>query len=309
MEENVPPVNGTTTPGSGDAQQEEKEKDEEGNETKQKSATKKKKKEIDLPITPRVPCATKAELERLIEQELEMISQDKKEKERSDAKNAVEEYVYDMRGRLDGGEYEKFADDKTRQKLLNDLQATEYWLYDEGIHQEKNVYVERLKSLKNLGEPIRNRFTEAENRQLYMQDLMKSIQRIDEAIQVYNTKSSDKYSHIDASDIEKATKILNDKQNWYDQTANRFNALKAHEDATILCSQIKQERDALEKECWAILNKPKPKVEPPKEDTTKQQANNQQQQQQEGSPQPPPTGPSGNQNQQSAEPQPSMDVD
>jgi len=137
-----------------------------------------------------------------------------------------------------------------------------------------------------------------------MQDLMKSIQRIDEAIQIYHTKSSDKYSHIDSNDIEKATKILNNKQNWYDQTANRFNALKSHEDSTILCSQIKQERDTLEKECWAILNKPKPKVEPPKEEPPKQQANDNQQQQ--SSPQPPP---SGNQNQQSTEPQPTMEVD
>ena len=77
-----------------------------------------------------------------------MISQDKKEKERSDAKNAVEEYVYDMRGKIDGGEYEKYSDEKNRQKLLNDLRTTEDWLYDEGMNQEKNVYVERLKSLK-----------------------------------------------------------------------------------------------------------------------------------------------------------------
>jgi hypothetical protein len=76
-----------------------------------------------------------------------------------------------------------------------------------------------------------------------MQQLMKSIQRIDEAIQIYYTKSSDKYSHIDQNDIEKANKILNEKQIWYDQTANRFNASKPHEDPTVLCSQIKQERD------------------------------------------------------------------
>ena len=76
-----------------------------------------------------------------------------------------------------------------------------------------------------------------------MQDLMKSIQRIDEAIQIYKTKSSDKYAHIDQSDIEKANKILTEKQSWYDQTANRFNALKKHEDSPILCSQIKQQRD------------------------------------------------------------------
>jgi molecular chaperone DnaK (HSP70) len=77
-----------------------------------------------------------------------MISQDKKTKECSDAKNAVEEYVYDMRGKLDGGEYVKYSDDRTRQKLLNDLRTTENWLYDQGMNQENNVYLDRLKSLK-----------------------------------------------------------------------------------------------------------------------------------------------------------------
>ncbi|CAF1152130.1 unnamed protein product [Adineta steineri] len=308
MEESAAPANAA---GSGDAQQDEKEKDEEGKPKAATAATpKKKKKEIDLPITPRVPGATKKELERLIEQELEMISQDKKEKERSDAKNAVEEYVYEMRGKVDGGDYEKFSDEKIRQKLLSDLQITEDWLYDDGMNQEKNVYVDRLKNLKSLGEPIRTRYHEAENRSHHMQEFMKSIQRVDEALQVYYTKSSDKYSHIDQNDIEKANKILTEKQTWYDQTANRFNALKTHEDPTILCSQIKQERDSLERECWAILNKAKPKVELPKEDASKQQANNQQQQQQQQAPpqqQPPPA--SGNQNPQSTEPQSSMEVD
>jgi len=45
-----------------------------------------------------------------------------------------------------------------------------------------------------------------------MKDLMKSIQRYDEAIQTYYTKSTDKYLHIDQKYIEKANKILNDKQ-------------------------------------------------------------------------------------------------
>ncbi|CAF1663621.1 unnamed protein product [Adineta ricciae] len=309
MEESAAPSDAAAA-GSGDAQAEEKDKDEEGNEKAKAgtaAASKKKKKEIDLPITPRVPGASKKELERLIEQELDMISQDKKEKERSDAKNAVEEYVYEMRGKVDGGEYEKYSDDTTRQKLLADLHTTEEWLYDEGMNQEKNVYVDRLKNLRSLGEPIRTRYTEAESRQHHMQELMKSIQRIDEAIQTYHTKSSDKYAHIDAKDIEKANKVLTDKQSWYDQTANHFHALQTHDDPTILCSRIKQERDTLERECWAILNKPKPKVEPPKEDTSKQQ------QQQQAPPQQPPPASSGNQNTQSTEQpqqqQPSMEID
>ncbi len=40
---------------------------------------------------------------------------------------------------------------------------------------------------------------------------MKLIQKITEAIEVYHTKSSVKYAHIDVNDIEKAKKILNDK--------------------------------------------------------------------------------------------------
>lgn len=36
-----------------------------------------------------------------------MIQQDRKEKERSEAKNSVEEYIYDMREKL-SNEYEKF---------------------------------------------------------------------------------------------------------------------------------------------------------------------------------------------------------
>lgn len=77
-----------------------------------------------------------------------MIAHDKQEKERSDARNAVEEYVYDMRGKVDGGEYEKYSDDKTRQKLLHDLRSTEDWLYDQGTNQDRTMYLERLKILK-----------------------------------------------------------------------------------------------------------------------------------------------------------------
>jgi hypothetical protein len=80
--------------------------------------------------------------------QMNMISQDKKEKECSDAKNAVEEYVYDMRGKLDGGEYEKYADERHRTRLLHDLRTTEDWLYNQGINQQKNIYLDRLKALK-----------------------------------------------------------------------------------------------------------------------------------------------------------------
>lgn len=48
----------------------------------------------------------------------EMIMQDKLEKERGDAKNAVEEYVYDMRNKL-SAEYEKFIKEEVVGLCLN----------------------------------------------------------------------------------------------------------------------------------------------------------------------------------------------
>jgi hypothetical protein len=72
---------------------------------------------------------------------------------------------------------------------------------------------------------------------------MRSLQRIDEAIHIWQTKSNDRYSHIDKNDIEKVYKILTEKRKWYDQTAKRFNSLRQHEDPAVLCSQIEKERE------------------------------------------------------------------
>jgi len=260
---------------AGDVPQEgEKDKEEDGEDVKKgEKKTKKKKKEIELPVTSRLPGgSSRSELDRLIEFELEMISQDKKEKERSDAKNSVEEYVYEMRGKIDGGgEFEKYTDDKHKQKFLHDLRTTEDWLYDDGANQERSVYVDRLKGLKSHGDPIKHRYMEAEHRQMYFQELGKSLQRVDEAVQQWHAKD-EKYSHLEQSEIEKVHKLLKEKEQWYDQSMNRMRSQKLHDDPTILCSQIIKEREQLERESWAILNKPKPKVELPKDDDKTKQS-------------------------------------
>jgi hypothetical protein len=75
---------------------------------------------------------------------------------------------------------------------------------------------------------------------------MKSLQRINDAIQTWQTRSHDRYAHLDKAEMEKVHKMLVEKQKWYDQTANRLHSLRQHEDPFILCSQIKHERDVIE---------------------------------------------------------------
>ena len=74
-------------------------------------------KSVDLPVSARVPSLSADELNVLLEQELHMISQDKLEKERADAKNAVEEYVYDMRDKI-SSTFEAFTKEAVRPSLL-----------------------------------------------------------------------------------------------------------------------------------------------------------------------------------------------
>uniref|UniRef100_A0A8C3I205 Heat shock protein family A (Hsp70) member 4 like n=1 Tax=Chrysemys picta bellii TaxID=8478 RepID=A0A8C3I205_CHRPI len=76
-----------------------------------------------------------------------MMMQDKLEKERNDAKNAVEEYVYDFRDKL-YGVFEKFVTEEESSKLTLMLEDTENWLYEDGEDQPKQVYMDKLQELR-----------------------------------------------------------------------------------------------------------------------------------------------------------------
>uniref|UniRef100_A0A8C4WKX1 Heat shock protein family A (Hsp70) member 4 like n=1 Tax=Gopherus evgoodei TaxID=1825980 RepID=A0A8C4WKX1_9SAUR len=83
-----------------------------------------------------------------IENEGKMMMQDKLEKERNDAKNAVEEYVYDFRDKL-CGVFEKFITEEESSKLTLMLEDTENWLYEDGEDQPKQVYMDKLQELRD----------------------------------------------------------------------------------------------------------------------------------------------------------------
>ena len=72
---------------------------------------------------------------------------DRLEQARADAKNSVEEYVYNMKNDL-LDKYEQFVTEQDREKFEAILDDAENWLYDEGEEQSKKVYQDKLASLK-----------------------------------------------------------------------------------------------------------------------------------------------------------------
>ncbi|EHN03613.1 Sse2p [Saccharomyces cerevisiae x Saccharomyces kudriavzevii VIN7] len=121
-----------------------------------KEVTKTVKKDM-LGMTAETFALNPVELNDLIEKENELTNQDKLVAETEDRKNALEEYIYTLRAKLDE-EYSNFASDAEKRKLKNMLTTTENWLYDDGDDSTKAKYIAKYEELASLGNVIRGRY-------------------------------------------------------------------------------------------------------------------------------------------------------
>uniref|UniRef100_A0AAY5F6F7 Heat shock protein 4a n=1 Tax=Electrophorus electricus TaxID=8005 RepID=A0AAY5F6F7_ELEEL len=129
--------------------EENKEKEKRPDQPPQAKKAKVKTKTVDLPIENSLHWQLANDMLNLfVENEGKMIMQDKLEKERNDAKNGVEEYVYEMREKLHGA-LEKFVSEEDRDAFALKLEDVENWLYEEGEDQQKQVYIDKLSELKD----------------------------------------------------------------------------------------------------------------------------------------------------------------
>ncbi|XP_061542586.1 heat shock 70 kDa protein 4b [Phycodurus eques] len=229
-----------------------------------------KTKVLDLPIenSPQWQLADDM-LNLFVENEGKMIMQDKLEKERNDAKNYVEEYVYDMRDKLHGM-LEKFVGKAERDALSLKLEDTENWLYEDGEDQPKQVYIDRLADLKKLGQPIQERYTESEERPKAFEELGKQIQQYMKFVEACKMKE-EQYDHIDEVDVAKVDKLATDSMMWMNSAMNQQSKLSLTMDPSVKVKEIQAKTRELFSACNPTVTKPKPKVELPKEDTPAEQ--------------------------------------
>merc|ERR1712038_1172243 len=174
-----------------DKNNENEEKEKKENDQKEKSPpkmVKKKKtisKTIDLPITSQaVGALPKTKLEEAMTQEATFTQKDLQESDRLNAKNSVEEYIYDIRGKIHD-ELEEYMAEENRQAFSNQLEDTENWLYEDGEDCEKQVYVDKLKELKLVGEAAKKRKSEFDGRKAAIDNLGHSLQMASKVIEAY----------------------------------------------------------------------------------------------------------------------------
>ncbi|XP_054830138.1 heat shock protein 105 kDa [Eublepharis macularius] len=222
-----------------------------------------KVKNVELPIEANLVWQLGKDLLNMyIETEGKMIMQDKLEKERNDAKNAVEEYVYDFRDKL-SGVYEKFVCAQDYQNFSKLLSETEDWLYEEGEDQPKQVYVDKLADLKKFGAPIEIRHQEAEERPKLLDELGHMVQHYAKITDEFRNKD-EKYIHIDETEMNKVEKYVHDIMEWMTNAINAQTKLSLDQDPIVRVSEIRGKLRDLHNVCEPIVSQPKPKVDSPK---------------------------------------------
>lgn len=199
---------------------------------------------------------SRKEVEAKAESEAQMHSADKLVADTSDSRNALEEYIYDIRSKVEGA-FEKFASEEEKTKLFKKVSENEVWLYGEGEDATKSVYLSRLHDLKVIGGPITDRAREYENIPQAESVLRQSI---DEYMK-FTTNTDERYAHIDAADRSKIAAECAKKQKWIDETMAKQASRPLYQSLVVTSSQIIEEKNRLITACFPIINKPKPKTE------------------------------------------------
>ncbi|XP_034418934.1 heat shock 70 kDa protein 4L [Cyclopterus lumpus] len=198
-------------------------------------------------------------LNDFVEYEHQMIIQDKLVKEQNDAKNAVEEYVYDLRDKL-CGIYEKYITEDDSNRLTLMLEDTENWLYEDGEDQPKQVYEEKLDALKRLGQPIQVRHREHEDRPRAFEELGKKLQIYMKFVDSYKQKD-ERYLHLSAEEMSIVERCVKEGMVWLNSRLNAQSKLGVTQDPIVKVADIIDKIQELEDVCNQGSTCQKPTVE------------------------------------------------
>lgn len=141
-----------------------------GEEKPKKSRkVKKQVKKGELPVISGTTTMDAAQKSLWIERENQMFMEDKLVADTEDRKNALEEYIYENRTKIDDL-YAPFASEDEKAKIKKLLDEAEDWLYSEGEDTTKAVYINKMESLRSVIGPVAQRYfdSEEEKRQALM---------------------------------------------------------------------------------------------------------------------------------------------
>merc|ERR1711962_1229520 len=168
---------------------------------------------IDLPVTSKVLGALSYEkMNHAISEETKMAKQDKEEADRLNAKNSVEESIYDIRGKI-CDDLEAFMLEDDRNQFSLELEDVGNWLYEDGEYADKPTYSTKLTALRTKGEAVKKRRKEFHERPEAINQFGQCMQLAQKAVDSFKT-GDEKFNHLDSQEVEKVQKAIAEKQDW-----------------------------------------------------------------------------------------------
>ncbi|XP_029731188.1 heat shock 70 kDa protein 4 isoform X1 [Aedes albopictus] len=241
------------------------------------SSDKKKKvttKSIDLTIDGKTHGFVSNDLSKYHELEMKMIANDRQEKERVDARNALEEFVYEVRGKIqEDGELSAYVEQDEASKICLQLEDIENWLYEDGENCERTVYKDKLLALHKQTEPIRVRCEEYNGHEQAFTELGHTIQLTYKAVEQIRAKDP-KYDHLTETEILNITEAAQKAQKWYEEARSKLVNVRKTQDPPVKVADIRHENQTLATCTNSVLNRPKPKPPTPPADNNKDQQQN-----------------------------------
>ena len=119
-----------------------------------KAEDKAAKKSESITITNDKGRLSQEEIERMVKEAEEFAEEDKKVKEKIDARNKLETYIFNMRSTI--GDKDKLADkidSDDKEKIESALKEALEWLYD-NQNAEKEDFDEKLKEVEEVCNPV-----------------------------------------------------------------------------------------------------------------------------------------------------------
>lgn len=219
---------------------------------------KKSTKLIELALEAQTHGFSMNNLNKYFDEECKMITNDRQEKERVDARNALEEFVYDIRGRIqEGGELYAYVTDLDRERISAELDRTETWLYEDGEDCERQLYKDRLATLQNEIEPIKNRHAEYDGQPPAFEHLAHSIQMARKAVDQFRS-GDEKYDHLTETEILNVSEAADKAEKFYLDAKSKLGKLNPTIDPTVKIADINHEYDTLSTCFRSVLSRPKP---------------------------------------------------
>ncbi|OMJ24812.1 Heat shock protein hsp88 [Smittium culicis] len=209
----------------------------------------------DLSVQQTTNSLSESTILELISSENAMHSADTLVTKTENAKNFLEEYIYDTRSKVESS-LKQYMKPEDRASFISALGAAEEWLYDEGEDSDYQTYTAKLDSLKAVGDLAIERATEAEMRPKSSRQLREAIDNwVDLA-----SSNDERYNHITKQEKERVLSLAEKTLTWLDDQNERQSQLKLHEAPVLFTHQINKEKEEFIRTASSIMNKPKPKA-------------------------------------------------